>query len=274
LLLAARQLKDDEKMTVTLWQGDALEYMQSLEPGSINAIITDLPYGTTACAWDSIIPFAPMWQAVKRVLMPRGVFVTTASQPFTSKLVMSNLEWFKYEWIWEKDKATGHLDAERRPLRKHENILVFSENGHQYNPQIKRKPPENIRPQSNGGKHTTVYGEYKDNIPRNIPLNMTYPQSIIKINKANIGEWGLHPTQKPVALYKYLILTYTNPGDTVLDFCFGSGTTAVACVETGRNFVGSESNADYFAIASKRIHDAQLQEPLFTYEKVRNYEQS
>jgi site-specific DNA-methyltransferase (adenine-specific) len=203
-----------------------------------------------------------MWAAVKRVLKPRGVFVTTASQPFTSKLVMSNLDWFKYEWIWEKDRATGHLDAERRPMRKHENITIFSKNGHVYNPQIRKKPTENIRPVSKGGNHTSVYGEYKDNVPRNIPLNMTYPQSIIKFNKANIGEWGVHPTQKPVELYKYLILTYTNAGDTVLDMCAGSGTTGVAAIQTGRNAILIEREPKYFEIIQKRIHDAQQQPPL------------
>lgn len=243
-------------MTVQLYLGDCLEIMPTLP--MVDAIITDLPYGTTACKWDTVIPFEPMWAEVKRVLNPRGVFVTTASQPFTSALIMSNPEWFRYEWIWEKDKATGHLDAERRPMRKHENIVVFSENGHTYNPQIKRKPPENIRPISRRAASDN-YGSYNETAPRGIPLNMSYPLSVLNFNTTNAGERGDHPTQKPVALLEYLILTYTNPSDTVLDICAGSGTTGVAAIKTGRNFVGIEKDADYFAIMQKRIELAQMQ---------------
>jgi site-specific DNA-methyltransferase (adenine-specific) len=249
-------------MTYQLYQGDCFDLLARLTEHSIDAILTDLPYGTTACSWDEIIPFAPMWAAVKRVLKPRGVFVTTASQPFTSKLVMSNLEWFKYEWIWEKDRATGHLDAERRPMRKHENIVVFSENGHNYNPQISRKNAANIRPVSRRAASDN-YGKYNETAERGIPLNMTYPQSILRINTANNDERGEHPTQKPVALYEYLALTYTNPGDTVLDFCFGSCTSGVACLLTGRNFIGGEKDPGYFAIGEKRMKDAAQQPPLF-----------
>jgi site-specific DNA-methyltransferase (adenine-specific) len=233
--------------------------MKSIPDGSVDAVITDLPYGTTACSWDEIIPFELMWIQVKRLLKLRGVFVTTASQPFTSKLVMSNLEWFKYEWIWEKDRATGFLDAKRRPMRKHENIIIFSLNGHLYNPQIKKKPPENIRPINYRRPASDSYGKYDEIAPRGIPQNMTYPQSVIKINRPNNDESGLHPTQKPVKLYKYLILTYTNPGDSVLDFCFGSGTTGVACVQLNRNFIGIEIDPGYFKIAEKRIADVQRQ---------------
>ena len=242
---------------MTLWQGDALEYMQSLEPGSINAIITDLPYGTTACAWDSIIPFAPMWQAVKRVLMPRGVFVTTASQPFTSKLVMSNLEMFKYSWVWNKGLAGNIFLTDIQPLKIHEDICVFF--GNTYYPQKTKRKLERIYKDKYGGGSS--FGK-KGTGEKQWHLTDKCPVSILDISNAN-KNGNYHPTQKPIALYKYLILTYTNPGDTVLDFCFGSGTTAVACVETGRNFAGCESNADYFAIASKRIHDAQQQPGLF-----------
>ncbi len=241
--------------TYTLYHGDCLDILPTLEAGSVDAIITDLPYGTTACAWDEIIPFAPMWENVKQVLKPRGAFVTTASQPFTSKLVMSNLDWFRYELIWEKDKATGHLDAERRPMRKHENIILFSANGNTYNPQIKLKAPENIRPISRRAPSDN-YGAYNESAPRGIPLSMSYPLSVVKINTTNIGERGLHPTQKPVALMEYLIRTYTNPGDTVLDFTMGSGTTGVACMRTGRNFIGIELDAEYYRIAETRIRNA------------------
>lgn len=243
---------------VTLYCGDMLEIVPTLEPQSVDALLTDLPYGTTACKWDTIIPFDDLWQCVKHVLRPRGVFVTTASQPFTSALVMSNPEWFRYEWIWMKDKATGHLDAQRRPMRRHENIIVFSENGHQYNPQIFPKPKQNIRPISRRAASDN-YGKFKEIAERLIPLDMSYPQSVLQINTTNHGERGEHPTQKPVALYEYLIRTYTNPGDVVGDFCMGSGTTGVACVNTGRRFVGVELDANYYEIAKRRITEAQQQ---------------
>jgi site-specific DNA-methyltransferase (adenine-specific) len=176
---------------------------------------------------------------------------------------MSNFELFKYEWIWEKDRATGHLDAPRRPMRKHESVLVFSKNEHIYNPQIKQKPKANIRP-VNHRAASDNYGKYKENSPRGIPLDMSYPLSVLHINTANIGERGYHPTQKPVELYEYFVKTYTNEGDTVLDITMGSGTTGVACVQTGRNFIGIEIDEGYFKIAEKRIKDAQQQMPLFT----------
>jgi site-specific DNA-methyltransferase (adenine-specific) len=249
-------------MSIQLFQGDCIEVMKTLPAQSVDAIITDLPYETTNNTWDDLIPFAPMWAAVKHVLKPRGVFVTTASQPFTSKLVMSNPGWFKYEWIWEKDRATGHLDAERRPMRKHENILVFCDGSNQYHPQIRRKPAENILPVSRRAASDN-YGSYNETAPRGIPLNMSYPQSILKINTANNDERGYHPTQKPVSLYEYLILTYTNPGDTVLDICAGSGTTGEAAIKTGRNAILIEKKPEYFGIIQNRMAQVQAQPLLF-----------
>jgi len=243
---------------VTLYCADCLDVLPQLEAGSVDAVITDLPYGTTQCSWDEIIPLEPMWTQVKRLLKQRGVFVTTASQPFTSKLIMSNLDWFKYEWVWEKDKATGHLDAQKRPMRKHENITIFSKNSHQYNPQIFDKPKKNIRPISRRAASDN-YGAYNETASRNIPLDKSYPQTIVKINTTNHGERGEHPTQKPVALYEYLIRTYTNENDAVMDFCMGSGTTGVACVQTGRHFIGIEIDEKYYQIAEKRIRQAELQ---------------
>lgn len=243
---------------IALICGDCLEVLPMLED-KVEAIITDLPYGTTACSWDEIIPFAPMWAQVKRLLKPRGAFVTTASQPFTSKLIMSNLDWFKYEWIWKKDKSSGHLDAQRKPLKAHENIAVFSRNGNSiYNYQLSLKPKINIRPLSIR-KNTAVYRSFDSQAKRLISKDKSFPSSVINFNKPNIGEQGFHPTQKPEALYRYLILTYTNPGDTVMDFVFGSGTTGVACVQTGRRFIGIEISEDYYNIAVKRIKTAQLQ---------------
>jgi site-specific DNA-methyltransferase (adenine-specific) len=248
--------------TVTLHLGDCLAIMPTLPPQSVDAIITDLPYGTTACAWDEVIPFAPMWEQVKRVLKPCGVFVTTASQPFTSRLVCSNLTWFRQEMIWDKVLPVGFLDANRRHMRRHENILLFSQNGYAtYNPKmITRGSP---RGKGNSvRKEGIVYGQYKKQKSFN---NQYYPTTIITVSNGDRTrpEVGLHPTQKPVALYEYLILTYTNPGDTLLDICAGSGTTGVAAILTGRNAILIEKDAGYFAIAERRIHDALQQPNLF-----------
>jgi site-specific DNA-methyltransferase (adenine-specific) len=239
-------------MTVQLICGDCLQVLPRLEPQSVDAIITDIPYGSTACVWDVIIPFEPMWAQVKRVLKPRGVFVTTASQPFTSKLVMSNLEWFKYEWIWEKARPTGFQFAKYCPMREHENILVFGNGSSVYNPEMTPKEKPITK------RYPTVKSKSSNMISDKIATGEwthTNPKTIIKFKQ----EGGIHPTQKPVALYAYLIRTYTNEGDTVLDSCMGSGTTMVACVQTGRNGIGIELREDYFAIAEKRIAEAQLQ---------------
>jgi len=238
-----------------LYNGDCLEIMPTLPAQSVDAIITDLPYGSTACDWDRVIPFDEMWKAVKHVLKPNGAFVTTASQPFTSLLVCSNLAWFKYECIWEKTKATGHLDANKRPLRNHEEILFFGLSNLKYNPQgLLNGIFKNGRIANMSGK---VYGQYNY---KPISENGNYPKTVLKIpNPSQAGH--LHPTQKPVALYAYLIRTYTDPGDVVLDMCFGSNTTGVACVETGRNYIGIEKDRKYFEIGQRRIEQAQP--PLF-----------
>lgn len=244
-----------------LYNDDCLKVMPLLEAGSVDAIITDLPYGTTQSAWDEVIPLADMWREVKRVLKPSGAFITTASQPFTSVLVCSNPEWFKWDDVWMKDKATGHLNAEVMPMRKHESILVFGDGRITYNPQITMKPKENIRPISRRAP-TDSYGKYNETAGRNIPLNMSYPVSIVYCHTTNHGERGYHPTQKPIELYEYLIRTYTNPSETVLDITMGSGTTGVAAVQTGREFIGIEKERKYFVIAEKRIGSAHP--PLFT----------
>ena len=240
---------------VRLFLGDCLEVLPTLAAGSVDAVITDLPYGTTACEWDAVIPFEHMWREVKWVLKPCGAFVTTASQPFTSMLVMSNLEWFRYEWIWEKLAPTGFLQAKRMPLKDHENICVFYDQQSTYDPQGLR--PCHIKSSRKNGKTKRggIYrpvpdGEYYAEIGN-------YPRSIVKLQRVTHEQ--IHPTQKPVALYAYLIRTYTNEGDTVLDFCMGAGTTGVACVKTGRRFIGVEIVPEYFEIARRRIGEAQLQ---------------
>jgi site-specific DNA-methyltransferase (adenine-specific) len=250
-------------MTYQLHLGDCLEFMKSMPDKSVDAIITDLPYGTTACSWDVIIPFEPMWEQVKRIC--KGVFVTTASQPFTSKLVMSNLDWFRYEWSCSKSHASGFQYAKFRPMQRHDNILVFGKGNTTYNPQISkgiRKASRSGTPIYNRDADTVVGGGIKK-ILSNVINNDYYPTTDIYF------DWGarcesLHPTQKPVALYDYLIRTYTNPDDTVLDICMGSGTTGVAAIQLGRNFIGCEIDPTYYAIAEKRIHEATLQPQLFT----------
>jgi site-specific DNA-methyltransferase (adenine-specific) len=258
-----------ESMTIQLICGDCLEVMKTIPEGSVDAVVTDLPYGTTACSWDTIIPFEPMWEQVKRLLKPRGVFVTTASQPFTSKLVMSNLEWFKYEWIWEKSSSGGFINAKNAPMQYHENVLVFCNGITIYNP-IMRDYSSITK--STFRKNSVVkkfYGSQNnihkiEIVEHELDFQRgSFPKAEIYFNSVNVANDGrLHPSEKPIALYEYLIRTYTNKGDTVLDICMGSGTTLVACANTGRNGIGIEIDPGYFKIAEKRIHDAQQHVPL------------
>lgn len=234
-----------------LYLGDCLDVLPTLDI-QVDAIILDLPYGTTACDWDSVIPLEPMWEQVKRLLKPRGAFVTTASQPFTSKLVMSNPKWFKHDWVWNKDLAGNGPLARYQPLKIHESVIVFCNGAVQYNPQgTKPCNKKNYRSNTevgNSGKHSYIQTE------------TNFPKSILDLGHES-RLTNQHPTQKPVALYEYLIRTYTNPGDVVLDFCMGSGTTGVAAIQTGRKFIGIERERKYYRIAEKRI--AQAQPPLF-----------
>lgn len=246
---------------MTLYNGDCLKIMPQLPAQIVNAIITDLPYGTTACKWDSVIPFAPMWEAVKHVLKPRGAFVTTASQPFTSALIMSNVEWFKEEVIWDKKIPSGMSYARFMHMRQHENVSIFCNGVMTYNPQVTNRD-EPIKSGGNKYSKTAPISGRLDNDWFEKTYLTKQPTTIIKFDKIRRG--SLHPTQKPVALYEYLIKTYTNAGDTVLDMTMGSGTTGVACANTGREFIGIEQDADYFAIAEKRIAEAQKQMKMFS----------
>ncbi len=232
---------------IELIQGDCLEVMRDFPAQSVDAIIGDLPYGTTACKWDSIIPFEPMWEAVKHVLKPRGAFVTTASQPFTSALIMSNPYAFNCEWIWNKYKAANFPQVKHKPLKTHENIIVFYGN---YNPQMETRG----RIRKKGGYFVSGNAAVSAGAPEKYN-NEYYPKSILNYSIADNKGAGRHPTQKPVALYEYLIKTYTNEGDIVMDFTMGSGTTGVACVNTGRDFIGIELDPEYFKIAGKRINE-------------------
>ena len=244
-----------EQNSITIYHGDCLAVMPTLRAGSIDAIITDLPYGTTACKWDVVIPFAPMWEQVKRLLKPHGAFVTTASQPFTSMLVMSNLDWFKYCWVWDKNNSAGFATVKYRPFIVTEDVCVFSQGASVYNPQMQTRGKS--RQKGFGGRASELYGIK----PRKGPVNNTYhPKNILAFSKINQVDCD-HPTQKPIALYEYLIRTYTNEGDVVLDFCLGSGTTALACRRLGRRCVGAEISEEYCQIAVKRLEDEP--EPLF-----------
>lgn len=255
VVLMIAPMWESEDGAVRLWLADCLDVLPSLADGAVDAILTDLPYGTTACSWDTVIPFVPMWAAVKQVLKPRGVFVTTASQPFTSALVMSNLAWFKYCWVWDKINGGNPFLVKVRPIIRHEDICVFSENGHIYNAQVDVANLKHISTQRPAPKQETSdhFGSYKWDNKRNVG----YPHSILAVCDAPRDK--RHPTQKPVTLYAYLVRTYTNEGDTVLDFCMGSGTTGVACVRTGRRFLGIEIEPTYFEIAKHRIQDALMQ---------------
>jgi site-specific DNA-methyltransferase (adenine-specific) len=239
----------------TLHHGDCLDVMPTLEAGSVDAVICDPPYGTTACKWDSVIPFDPMWEQIRRVLKPRGACVLFGSQPFTSALVMSNVKWFREELIWDKvNRYTGSLNANRRHMKRHENILLFAQASTTYNKQYRLGVPFEARTMKWHGR-STRQGDDLLRVRNGNDGTKHNPCSIIPI-KAKTPEQGLHPTQKPLALLEYLVKTYTNAGDTVLDFTFGSGTTGAACGNLGRRFVGIERDAEYFNAASERIATA------------------
>ena len=230
-----------------LLQGDCLELMKDIPDGSVDAIITDPPYGTTACKWDSVIPFEPMWAELKRIIKPNGAVVLFGSQPFTSALVMSNVKMFKYEWVWNKSLAGNGILAKKQPLKIHENVVVFNSNI--YIPEMRKG-----KARWKGGikdKH----GTFSNAEAPKVWSDEYYPTSIIDISGAGMRSGRVHPTQKPVALLEYLIKTYTNEGETVLDFTMGSGSTGVAAKNLNRNFIGIELDPDYFKIAKKRINE-------------------
>ena len=229
-----------------IYNEDCLEGMKRIADKSIDMILCDLPYGMTYNKWDTVIPLDRLWKQYKRVIKDNGAIVLTASQPFASELICSNRKLFRYEWIWEKENSTNFLNAKKNPLKKHENILVFYKKLPVYNPQMsKGKPYTAVR------KEKPSLNYYKNQkMAKTVSDGERYPISIIKFSR---DKEKLHPTQKPVALFEYLIRTYTNEGETVLDNCIGSGTTAIACLNTNRNFIGFEKDKEYWEIANERL---------------------
>lgn len=243
-------------MINTVLNGDCLELMKDITDGSVDMILCDLPYGTTACKWDTIIPFSDLWMEYKRIIKPKGAIVLFGAEPFSSMLRVSNLDWYKYDWIWDKIKGTGFLNAKKQPMRNHEIISVFYEKQCTYNPQktFGHKRKKTFRSKD---LQTEVYG--KINNDYRYDSTERYPTSIQYFH-TDTQNSSLHPTQKPVKLMEYLIKTYTNEGDTVLDNCAGSGTTGVACINTSRNYILMEKEKKYFDIINNRIknHEPQL----------------
>ncbi len=238
---------------IQLYQGDCLEVMKNIPDKSVDLVLTDPPYGTTACKWDSVIPLEPMWKELKRIIKPNGAIVLFCSEPFTSLLICSNLKSFKYRMDWNKKIPSGMSYARFRPMQQTEDIAVFTSKGEptKYNPQnvLRDKPIK-----SGGTKHS----ESAPIAVKDVNFKKTYdyknPVTLLEFDKVRRG--SVHPTQKPVPLMEYLIKTYSNEGDVVLDFCAGSGTTGVACVNTARNFIGIEKDEGYFKIAKERIEKA------------------
>mgnify|MGYP007071629956 CR=1 FL=1 len=249
----------------TLLHGDCLELMKQIPDGSVDMILTDPPYGTTACKWDNVIPFEPMWEQIWRVLKPNGACLLFGSEPFSSALRMSQIKRFKYDWVWVKNRGSNFAAVKYQPMKEHENVSVFCKGKANYFPQM--------QPRSESGqkmvkadivfnaKTDTIYGNANSKGGRKGHLDplLRVPSSVQKFN----CQVGYHPTQKPVALLEYLIKTYTLEGETVLDFTMGSGSTGVACMNTGRKFIGIEMDDKYFEIASKRIAETKPTEELW-----------
>ena len=243
---------------IKLIQGDCLEKMKDIPDGSIDLVLTDPPYGTTACKWDSVIPLKPMWDQLKRVIKDSGAIVMTASQPFTTALIRSNVKMFKYCWVWEKNRGSNFASVRFQPMKEHEDVVVFGKSRLKYYP-IKQKR------NGSGGNRVkykivarTRTENYNNSVYNDTVLNcveLRHPSSIQKFNTATGKEKVKHPTQKPIALMEYMIKTYTDESDLVLDFCMGSGTTGVACKNLNRSFIGIELDQEYFKIAEKRINE-------------------
>ena len=237
-------MSDYKSENVWLMKGDCLERMKEIPSGSVDMILTDPPYGTTACKWDSIIPLEPMWEQLKRIIKPNGAIVMTASQPFTTTLIASNMKMYRHQWVWNKNNSAGFVTAKIRPMVICEDILVFGSAKVNYYPQMMTGKMR----KKGGYSKSDNYGV----VPSATMSDQYYPKNLIEISNAS-QKGKVHPTQKPVALMEYLIKTYTNENETVLDFTAGSFTTGVACKNTNRKFIGIELDDHYFEIGKNRI---------------------
>lgn len=246
-------MKDIKTDRIWLMHGDCLERMNEIPDGSVDMVLADPPYGITACKWDSIIPLDKMWEQLKRVIKPNGAIVMTASQPFTSVLITSNLRMFHHQWVWDKKFAANFPQAKRQPLRVHEDIVVFGNVPKYYPQMLKRDVP--IKKGANKGARVFGGGSglWREDYEGKV-YDEKYPCTILKFSSRD-EKRGLHPTQKPVALMEYLIKTYSNEGETVLDFTMGSSTTAIASLNTNRNFIGIEKDGNYFNIGVNRVKE-------------------
>ena len=241
----------------TLYNEDCLEGMKRIPDGSVDCVICDLPYGTTACAWDSVIPFDKLWEQYRRIVKPTGAIVLFGAEPFSTTLRMSNLKEYKYDWTWEKEQGVNQYLCKVQPLRIVENIMVFYRETCTYNPQMS-KGTAYITKRTLG---CDCYGDKKEVKTEN--KGERYPVNLLRFSRDLAEGERFHPTQKPVDLLRYLVLTYTNEGDTVLDNCMGSGTTAIACIKERRHFIGFELSKEYFDKAVRRIKAEQAQLTLF-----------
>jgi site-specific DNA-methyltransferase (adenine-specific) len=230
--------------------GECIEEMKSIEKESIDMILCDLPYGTTQCKWDVVIPFDKLWEQYERIIKPNGAIVLTATQPFTSQLVMSNLKLFKYSLVWEKSKSTGYLNSKKMPMRSHEDILVFYKKPPTYNPQMTEG-----KPYDKGTAHrpTEVYREQKKEVHVKNDSGLRYPKSVQYFKTAESEGKVYHPTQKPIKLFEWLINTFSNENDIILDNCMGSGTTIIASINTNRRYIGIELDSKYYDITQERV---------------------
>ena len=240
---------------IELWHGDCLELMKDIADKSIDMILCDLPYGTTACKWDTVIPFEPLWEQYNRIIKDNGAICLFGSEPFSSKLRISNIKNYKYDWIWKKTKATGFLNSKRMPMKDYENIIIFYKKQTLYNPQgIILGNFNTDRKAKHINKENTIYGKEKQFGSSNMS---NFPKQIIEFANPS-GKGHLHPTQKPVELLEYLIKTYTNENEVILDNCMGSGSTGVACKNLNRKFIGIELDDTYFEIAKERIENTNV----------------
>jgi len=248
--------------TAKLLQGDCLDLLPTIPDQSVDMILADPPYGITACKWDSVIDFGLMWEQLKRITKDNGAICLFGSEPFSSALRMRNIKMFKYDWIWDKVQPTGAFTAKKMPMKQHEIVSVFYKTQPTYNRQMTDRPKKDIRKNAVRNKNNQKTNQGYDHVGRAVMKYATdydptkvNPKSILTFSKQPKRVKNLHPTQKPVALMEYLIKTYTNEGETVLDFTAGSFTTGVACVNIGRNFIGIEKDKNYFDIGTNRIKE-------------------